>query len=64
MRCYIRQTVLHRLITEVAAVATYTDLNNNTFDVRETIEINEEERKKIEEEIVEELYRIFTQNSK
>jgi len=45
-------------------VATYTDLNNNTFDVRETIEINEEERKKIEEEIVEELYRIFTQNSK
>ena len=45
-------------------MATYTDLNKNTFDVRETIEINEEERKKIEEEIVEELYRIFTQNSK
>ena len=38
----------------------YTDLSENTREVKHSVIKNEEERKEIEEQIIEELYMIFT----
>lgn len=38
----------------------YTDLSNKTKKVKHSVVLNDEQRKEIEERIVEELYRIFT----
>ena len=38
----------------------YTDLSEKTREVRHSVIVNDEQRKGIEEQIVEELYRIFT----
>ena len=40
--------------------AKYTDLSNKTRNVKHSVVLSTEERKEIEEKIVEELYRIFT----
>ena len=40
--------------------ASYTDLSNKTKKVKHSVVLNDEQRKEIEERIVEELYRIFT----
>lgn len=41
-------------------ITSYTDMSNKTKEVRHSVVLNNEERKEIEERIVEELYRIFT----
>lgn len=38
----------------------YTDVKNNTYKVEQKCILSEDERKRAEEEIIEELYRIFT----
>lgn len=38
----------------------YTDLSDKTREVKHSVIMNDEQRKEIEEQIVEELYRIFT----
>ena len=38
----------------------YTDANNNTYKITNTVLLTAEEKEKAENEIVEELYRIFT----
>ena len=38
----------------------FTDISNKTKEVKHSIVINEEQRKEFEEQIVEELYRVFT----
>lgn len=38
----------------------YTDISNKTKEVKHSIIFNTEQRKEIEEQIVDELYRIFT----
>lgn len=38
----------------------YTDISNKTRNVKHSVVLSTEERKEIEEKIVEELYRIFT----
>lgn len=38
----------------------YTDLSNKTKKVKHSVVLNAEQKKEIEEQIVEELYRIFT----
>ena len=38
----------------------YTDISNNTKEVKHSVVFNAEQRKELEEQIVEELYRIFT----
>ena len=38
----------------------FTDISNKTKEVKHSVVINEEQRKYIEEQIVEEIYRIFT----
>ena len=38
----------------------YTDIKNNTYKISHQIRLTDEEREKAENEIVEELYKIFT----
>ncbi|MCI5971043.1 MAG: hypothetical protein SOW78_02870 [Clostridia bacterium] len=38
----------------------YTDISNNIKEVKHSVVFNAEQRKELEEQIVEELYRIFT----
>ena len=45
---------------ETGYQSNYTDISNNTKVVKHSTVINTEDRKEIEEQIVEELYRIFT----
>ena len=41
----------------------YTDAANNVRQVRHTVIFTEEEKRELEDKIVEDLYRIFTQQS-
>ena len=62
----IRQSKYRRSISMLSATksthycAKYTDLSNKTRNVKHSVVLSTEERKEIEEKIVEELYRIFT----
>ena len=38
----------------------YTDISNNTKEVKHSVVFNAEQNKELEEQIVEELYKIFT----
>lgn len=51
--------MLHKNSEELKETSEYIDSSNNIKQVRHSTIINEEERKEIEEQIVEELYRIF-----
>lgn len=53
------------MLQEVATTYTgksteYTDISNKTKEVKHSVVLSNEERKMLEERVVEELYRIFT----
>ena len=53
------------MLQAVATISTghhtnYTDISNKTKEVKHSVVFNAEQKKALEEQIVEELYRIFT----
>ncbi len=46
--------------TKAALSAEYEDIKNNTHKLSHSFVLGDEQRKEIEEQVVEELYRIFT----
>ena len=46
--------------TKTIRVSKFTDISNNIKEVKHSVVLNAEQRKELEEQIVEELYRIFT----
>jgi len=46
--------------TKTIGVSKFTDISNNVKEVKHSVVFNAERRKELEEQIVEELYRIFT----
>ena len=54
--------MLHNIInTQTAGVSKYEDLNKNTKVIKHRVPVfDEAERRELEEQIAEELYRIFT----
>ena len=46
--------------TRTIGLSQYTDISNKVKEVKHSVVFNDTERRKIEERIVEDLYRIFT----
>lgn len=46
--------------TQTIALSKYTDISNNIKEVKHSVIFNDAQKKELEEQIVEELYRIFT----